>query len=852
MPFTLPVAFFSQDSSNTIDYTVTYSISPDVGTFSSTSALSQDGTKSISADGITFQSNNSNVVADCAKIQLDTDLDEYRDVTVTLTITDGIKTKTVTKVITGVSAFSVSNLNQTIFTNEDVNPTVTTMVVTDGSDVSATGDVTATITNSDPLAATLSSSAGTYNSTTGVYTITDSIANVNTALAALTVSLTANFNGDFSLTTAFNDTGSVHTASGEIDITVSSVNDAPSWSNVINYNYNDANSTFTFNGPNVADVDNDAITMTAALQDSIGTLSSTEAGVTQNNNQTLIAVGLPATVNNVLDNLTFNRTGTGASSIEFYANDGTSNVNATASLFFGATLSSTISSISSMDGGEITSTYHLSPDIILTNSSVTSTGIKTEVPVSSNISSTATFDGPTLIILEKSLPTNINATGTATANTAMEYAFKSTISATGSVSANVALQNVNFSGTVSATSSVPDVDFTVHTLQFITPNTISSTGSVSSVQVRPARFKDIAGITSSSSATVSLSEFLRNFTNDVDGVLDQIDSNYNTYELTSSGFSKKLFQSNNSYASATSKSISGITDNVYNMSVSDSGNTIGIRFPDYDNDPTFGQVLIYEGTGATDSASSYTQTAGATSTDDSASYPWPNRVMAIRDDIAIFTHHDGSTHRWYKKTKSGGTWGGTSSGLTISNLGANAKYAVSPDGSNFVQVATTSSSTALQYHEDGVKVGEIFTVNLPSSGTNYSVDKLVVLDDGTIFANMPVAGEVVVMDSGSTITVDERIAHSVTTGVTNALLDMHVSSDGRYVVLLIDDDSPDTTVLQVWFKGATYSSYTKVHEKIYTDNRVLSGIELATTRTQDDALTAVIADIPTVGKRLHK
>ena len=78
MPFTLPVAFFSQDSSNTINYTVTYSIAPDVGTFSSTSSLSQDGTKSISADGITFTSNNSNIVADCAKIQLDTDLDEYR------------------------------------------------------------------------------------------------------------------------------------------------------------------------------------------------------------------------------------------------------------------------------------------------------------------------------------------------------------------------------------------------------------------------------------------------------------------------------------------------------------------------------------------------------------------------------------------------------------------------------------------------------------------------------------------------------------------------------------------------------------------------------------------------------
>ena len=276
MPFTLPVSFFSQDSATTTDYTVTYSIAPDVGTFSSTSSLSQDGTKSISADGITFTSNNSNIVADCAKIQLDTDRDEYRDVTVTLTITDGIKTKTVTKVLTGISAFSVSNLNQTIFTNEDVNPTVTTMVVTDASDVSATGDVTATITNSDPSAATLSSSAGTYNSTTGVYTITDSIANVNTALAALSVALTANFNGNFTLTTAFNDTGSVHTASGLIDITVISINDAPAIASLSDKQY-DIYSLASLNfadAVTVTDADNDTLSATLTLSDtSIGSLS---------------------------------------------------------------------------------------------------------------------------------------------------------------------------------------------------------------------------------------------------------------------------------------------------------------------------------------------------------------------------------------------------------------------------------------------------------------------------------------------------------------------------------------------------------------------------------------------------
>ena len=326
MPFTLPVSFFNQDSSTTTDYTVTYSIAPDVGTFSSTSSLSQDGTKSISADGITFTSNNSNIVADCAKIQLDTDKDEYRDVTVTLTITDGIKTKTVTKVLLGLSAFSVSNLNQTIFTNEDVNPTITTMVVTDGSDVSSTGDVTVTITNSDPSAATLSSSAGTYNSTSGVYTLTDSIANVNTALAALSVALTANFNGSFTLTTAFNDTGNVHTASGLINLNVISINDAPAIGGLSDKQY-DVYGLATLNfadGITVTDADNDTLTATLTLSDTdLGSLSfpnGTYNAVTG----VWTYVNPPSNLQSILRNATFTPAGSqiGRGNIAFSITDG--------------------------------------------------------------------------------------------------------------------------------------------------------------------------------------------------------------------------------------------------------------------------------------------------------------------------------------------------------------------------------------------------------------------------------------------------------------------------------------------------------------------------------------------------
>ena len=852
MPFTLPVAFFSQDSSTTTNYTVTYSIAPDVGTFSSTSSLSQDGTKSISADGITFTSNNSNIVADCAKIQLDTDRDEYRDVTVTLTITDGIKSKTVSKVLTGISAFSVSNLNQTIFTNEDVSPTITTMVITDGSDTSATGDVTVTITNNNTTDATLSSSAGTYNSTTGVYTLTDSIANVNTALAALAVNLTANFSGDISLTTAFNDTGSVHTASGLINITVVSVNDAPTWSNVVNYDYHDGASAFAFNGPDVADVDGDVITMTAALQDSIGTLSSSKPGVTQNNNQTLIATGLSTTINTVLDNLQFSRTGTGQSSIIFYANDGTANVNQTSTLFYGETIGATINATGSVDTTKVTGTYHFRPSINATGSV---TGIvKSDVVFgNTSISATSSMTGPSVIFSEHRFSTNINATNTTAGKVAGTYHFDGDINATGSVTSNLALQNVHFGSSISATSTVDNTDLLVLEIVPMSVDTINATGTVTSVQVRPCREEILEGITSSSSATVSLDEFARLFNNSISGVLDQIDKHFNTYELTTSGIDKKIFSSGtNTYAAASSKSITGVQNLTFNMSVSNTGNHIGIKFPLHDADPTFGKVEIYNGTGASDSAGSYSLDATFTSTDDNASNPWPNRVMSIKDDIAIFTHDDGTTHRWYKATKGGGSWSSLSSGLTISDLGADARYAVSPDGSKFVQVANISSSTLLQYHENGVKVGEIATSNLPSSGTNYAVDKLSVLDDGTIFANMPTAGEVVRITGSSSPSVAERVAHGVTTGVANALLDMHVADDGKYLLLLVDDDSPDVTLLQVYYKATGLSTYSKIHEESFSDNRTLADIELATTRTQDDNLNAVIADIPSVGKRLHK
>ena len=148
--------------------------------------------------------------------------------------------------------------------------------------------------------------------------------------------------------------------------------------------------------------------------------------------------------------------------------------------------------------------------------------------------------------------------------------------------------------------------------------------------------------------------------------------------------------------------------------------------------------------------------------------------------------------------------------------------------------------------------GTIATSSLPSSGTNFAVDKVMVLDDGTIFVMMPVAGEVIRITGGSSPSVAERIAHGVTTGVSNALLDMHVADNAKYLLLLVDDDSPDVTLQQVYFKATGSSTYSKIHEESFTDNRTLADIELATTRTQDDNLNAVIADIPTVGKRLHK
>ena len=846
--FTLPLSFFRQDSTASASYTVTYSIAPDIGTFTGPAGAT------ITADSISFSTNNTDIITDCASVTITPDLDEYRDTVVTLTITDGVKTKTVTRIINGNSAFSVSNLNQTVSTTEDVNPTITTMVVTDNSDTSATGDVTVTITNSNTSAATLSSSAGTYNSTTGVYTLTDSIANVNTALAALSVSLTANFNGDFVLTTAFNDTGNVHTASGEIDIAVSSVNDAPVWSNVIDYNYSDLATTFNFNGPDVADADNDVITVTAALQDSIGTLSSSEPGVTQNNNQTLIANGLPATVNNVLDNLTFNRTGTGQSSIIFYANDGTANVSATSNLFYSESISANILSTSTLNVSNLTTISVLVPDTITSSSTVTPI-IKKEIPLgSAQISSTSSMSGPTTIFVEHQFSANLTPSSSVSLpKITGTYTLGANLTPSSSVSAEIALQNVNLSASISSTSDTSS-DLSVFTITPFDTVAIDSSSTVDCVQVRPVTFEEFSGISMTSTSSASMDEFVRTYLTTVSDGLDQIDEHFNTYEITTGGLSKKLYQTDNTYATATSLGISNMTSptSINYLSVANDGNHVAIKFPDYNSGSLYGKVEIYNGVGATDDASDYSLNTTFTSSDSNASNPFPNRVMAMRDDKIVITHDDGTTHRYYTATKSGGSWSALSAGATISDLGTNVRYAVSPDGSKFVQVANTTSSTTLEYYVNGVSTGTIATSNLPSSGTNYVIDSVRVLDDGTIYANAQATGEIVRMSGGSSISVTERIAHDVTTGISLQPISFQVSDDGRYMIINIQDDSPAETYLQVYFKGTGSSSYTKISEQTFSDLRNLSPVANGTIRIQDANLNAVLATIPSVGNVLHK
>lgn len=154
--------------------------------------------------------------------------------TVTISATDAesaVGQTTATINITAVNdAPTASNLTQSLSATEGGGAvSLNDIVVTDldGGDT-----VTATLTLSDPGAGTLStgtygSATSTFNAGTGVWTVTGSIADINAALAAVSLTPSANNDGNFTIATRIRDAANAGPADGTISVTVTPVNDAP-------------------------------------------------------------------------------------------------------------------------------------------------------------------------------------------------------------------------------------------------------------------------------------------------------------------------------------------------------------------------------------------------------------------------------------------------------------------------------------------------------------------------------------------------------------------------------------------------------------------------------------------------
>jgi VCBS repeat-containing protein len=147
------------------------------------------------------------------------------------TVSDGLgatSTAILTIDITGGNDAPVAtNLNAPETFTEDTPRNLTDIVV---SDVDG-GNVTATLTLSNPVAGALSTATSgsvtsTYNASAGVWSASGAIASVNALLAGVTLNPAANFNGNFTIATSVTD-GVAPAITGVKAITGVAVNDAP-------------------------------------------------------------------------------------------------------------------------------------------------------------------------------------------------------------------------------------------------------------------------------------------------------------------------------------------------------------------------------------------------------------------------------------------------------------------------------------------------------------------------------------------------------------------------------------------------------------------------------------------------
>ena len=136
---------------------------------------------------------------------------------------------------------TATNLTQIIgYAEGDLSVALNDIVV---SDVDTGETITATLTLADPIYGALTiSGTATYTVGTGVWAITDSVTNVNAALAAVAFVPMTDNDLDTSISTHIEDATGTGPADGVISLNVTTVNDAPSATNlnqVIGYDEDD-------------------------------------------------------------------------------------------------------------------------------------------------------------------------------------------------------------------------------------------------------------------------------------------------------------------------------------------------------------------------------------------------------------------------------------------------------------------------------------------------------------------------------------------------------------------------------------------------------------------------------------
>ncbi|MCD1638529.1 DUF4347 domain-containing protein [Pseudomonas stutzeri] len=216
---------------------------------------------------------------------------------------------------------TATNLTQSKSATEGGSAVVLDDIVVTDADGGDT--ITATLTLSNPAAGSLStgtfgSATSTYNAGTGVWTVTGSVADVNAALAAVALTPSANNDQNFTITTRIRDAANTGPADGTITVTVTSVNDAPTATNLTQSKAaTEGGGSVALDDIVVADVDTgDTITATLTLSNpaagslSIGTFGSatstynagtgvwTVTGSVADVNAALAAVALTPSANN--------------------------------------------------------------------------------------------------------------------------------------------------------------------------------------------------------------------------------------------------------------------------------------------------------------------------------------------------------------------------------------------------------------------------------------------------------------------------------------------------------------------------------------------------------------------------